>query len=173
MYKNQRFVDTLSVICTKKAIICAYGLLLSLSCTAATFHGIVTKVQDGDTLTLTSGKTIHKVRLESIDAPELKQFYGYASRNSLSQLTLNKKATTVCSTKDIYKRDVCTVFVAKVDINSLQVERGMAWAYLHYAPKGTPLKGIQDKARESKLGLWSEADPEAPWAFRRAVKEAP
>ena len=37
MYKNQRFVDTLPSICTKKAIICAYGLLLSLSCTAVLF----------------------------------------------------------------------------------------------------------------------------------------
>ena len=171
MYKNQRFVDTLSSVCTKKLIICTYGLLLSLSCSAATLTGIVTGVHDGDTMTLTSGKTVHKVRLESIDAPELKQFYGYSSRNSLSQLTLNKKVTAACPTKDMYKRDICTVFVAKVDINSLQVERGMAWAYLHYAPKGTPLKGIQDKARESKLGLWSEAEPEAPWAFRRALKE--
>ena len=147
-------------------------LLVSLACSATTLHGLVTEVHDGDSLTLVRGKVTHKIRLESIDAPELKQFYGYESRNSLRLMALNKKATAVCSTKDMYERDVCTVFVDKTDINSLQVEHGMAWAYLHYAPKGTPLKDIQDQARIAKLGLWSEAEPEAPWDFRRIVKEA-
>ena len=96
-----------------------YGLVLSLSCSAATLTGTVTNVHDGDTLTLTAGKTVHKIRLAAIDAPELKQFYGYSSRNSLSQLTLHRKAAADCASIDRYKRQVCTVFVDKVDVNAL------------------------------------------------------
>jgi endonuclease YncB( thermonuclease family) len=165
MNKKSRFLYMSLVSCT---------VFMSFQCAAAKITGTVTAVTDGDTLKLTDAKkVVHKIRLASIDAPEIKQFYGYSSKNSLSQLTLNKKVSAQCTTVDMYKRQICTVFAGKVDVNSLQVERGMAWAYLQYAPRGTPLKGIQDKARESQIGLWSELSPEPPWDFRRNVKDAP
>jgi len=165
MNKKSRFLYMSLLSCT---------VFISFQCTAASLTGTVTEVHDGDTLKLTDAKkAVHKIRLASIDAPELKQFYGYSSKNSLAQLTLNKKVSAQCTTVDMYKRQICTVFAGKVDVNSLQVKRGMAWAYLRYAPKDTPLKDIQDQARLAKLGLWSEAEPEAPWDFRRNVKDAP
>ncbi|OYW11352.1 MAG: hypothetical protein B7Z55_19425, partial [Planctomycetales bacterium 12-60-4] len=47
--------------------------------------GKVVGVHDGDTITLlTAEKEQVKVRLEGIDAPELKQAFGNASKQSLS-----------------------------------------------------------------------------------------
>jgi endonuclease YncB( thermonuclease family) len=44
--------------------------LLSLSATAAEISGVVTEVQDGDSLTLASLRYTYRIRLVDIDAPE-------------------------------------------------------------------------------------------------------
>lgn len=135
------------------------------------FQGIVTDVHDGDTVRLSSGKEVHKIRLAYIDAPELDQLYGYASKSSLAQLTRDKRVDATCHTKDRYGRLICTLLVGSEDINAMQVKRGMAWAYLRYAPKGTPLKALQAEAMQDKRGLWNDPSPEAPWDYRRTSKE--
>ncbi len=147
-------------------------LALSLSCTAETLQGFVTDVHDGDTVKLISNKEVFKIRLAYIDAPELDQLYGHDSRTSLVQLTRDKLVEAQCIGSDRYGRRICTLMVGSEDINAMQVKRGMAWAYLRYAPKGTTLKGIQAEAMERKRGLWGDPHPETPWDFRRTMKEA-
>jgi micrococcal nuclease len=146
-------------------------MALSVGCAAETLSGIVVDVHDGDTIKLKSGKDVTKIRLAYIDAPELDQLYGYASKTSLMQLTRDKRVDATCHSKDRYGRHLCTLLVGSEDINAMQVKRGMAWAYLHYAPKGTPLKALQSEAMEGKRGLWAEPNPEAPWEYRRTSKE--
>jgi endonuclease YncB( thermonuclease family) len=134
-------------------------------------QGFVSDVHDGDTVKFTQGKETYKIRLAHIDAPELDQLYGYASRTSLIQLTLFKRVEARCTNKDRYGRHLCTLLVDGIDVNAEQVNRGMAWAYLRYAPKGTPLNGIQAEAMERKRGLWSDPHPEAPWDYRRNARD--
>ena len=50
--------------------------LLTLPALSAELSGLVTEVQDGDTLTLVSWQHTYKIRLADIDAPEWKQAYG-------------------------------------------------------------------------------------------------
>ena len=135
------------------------------------FQGFVTEVHDGDTLKFNSNKEVFKIRLAHIDAPELDQLYGYASKTSLMQLTRDKRVDATCHSKDRYGRHLCTLLVGSEDINAMQVRRGMAWAYLQYAPKGTPLKAVQAEATAGKRGLWSDPHPEAPWDYRRSRKD--
>jgi endonuclease YncB( thermonuclease family) len=61
------------------------GLLLSLIATMAwCFDGKVVGVHDGDTITvLKDGNTQVKVRLNQIDAPEIGQPFGQASKKAL------------------------------------------------------------------------------------------
>jgi endonuclease YncB( thermonuclease family) len=146
-------------------------LALSFGCAAETLQGFVSDVHDGDTVKFTSGKEVHKIRLAYIDAPELDQLYGHDSKTSLMQLTRDKRVEATCHSKDRYGRRLCTLLVGSEDINAMQVRRGMAWAYLRYAPKGTTLKGIQAEAMERKRGLWSDPHPEAPWDYRRSRKD--
>ena len=135
------------------------------------FNGFVTEVHDGDTLKFNSNKEVFKIRLAYIDAPELDQLYGYASKTSLEQLTRDKRVEATCNGKDRYGRFLCTLQVGTEDINAVQVKRGMAWEYAHYAPKGSPLKALQNEAMAAKRGLWAEPNPEAPWNYRHNRKD--
>ena len=146
-------------------------LALSFGCAAETLQGFVVDVHDGDTVKFNSNKEIFKIRLAYIDAPELNQLYGHDSKNSLMQLTRDKRVEAQCIGADRYGRRLCTLMVGTEDINAMQVKRGMAWAYLRYAPKGTTLKGIQAEAMERKRGLWSDPHPEAPWDYRRNARD--
>ena len=56
-----------------------------------------------------------------------------------------------------------------VEVNRAQVERGMAWVYPQYN-KDASLPAVEQRARANKSGLWADAKPLAPWAFRRAEK---
>lgn len=71
---------------------------------------------------------------------------------------------------DRYGRTVAIVTCASVDVNRAQVERGMAWAYPKYN-KDPSLPGVQDQAREGRIGLWRDTEPVAPWEFRHPSKK--
>lgn len=135
------------------------------------FRGAVKEVHDGDTLKMSAGDKVVKIRLAYIDAPELMQRYGHESKRSLEQLTRDKPVDATCTGKDRYGRLLCTLMAGKEDVNAMQVKRGVAWAYLKYAPKGTTLKAIQADAEYSKRGLWADANAIAPWEYRRAQKD--
>jgi micrococcal nuclease len=135
-------------------------------------EGYVVAVRDGDTLTLkTSGKRI-KVRLIEIDAPELKQRFGRASKRSLAELCLHDTATVVSEGKDKYGRTLGHVYcddsdASPLDANAYQVEQGMAWFYTKYS-SNPELKKLESTARHRHVGLWADSDPVPPWDFRRS-----
>jgi micrococcal nuclease len=153
----------------------ALSLALTLSAIAHAeiiqFRGAVKAVHDGDTLRMTSGDTVVKVRLADIDAPELTQRYGHESKRSLEQLTRDKPVDATCTGKDRYGRLLCTLIVGKLDVNAAQIERGMAWVYQRYVPKRTPLKVAEADAARGNRGLWADANAIAPWEYRRAQKD--
>ena len=116
-------------------------LLLPLPAVALadTLQGRVVGVHDGDTLTvLAPGNVQHKVRLEGIDAPELGQPFGQASKQNLSRLAYGKDAQADCPKADRYKRKVCRVTVAGQDVGLAQLEAGLAWWFRRYAGEQTP-----------------------------------
>lgn len=62
-------------------------LVIPALAAAETLNGRVVGITDGDTLTLlASGNLQVRIRLEGIDAPELGQPFGNASKQNLSQL---------------------------------------------------------------------------------------
>ena len=92
---------------------------------AAELSGLVTEVQDGDTLTLVSWQHTYKIRLADIDAPEWKQEYGKDSRASLFHMCGLKLATAETRGEDRYGRTLATVTCAGIDANAEQVRRGL------------------------------------------------
>ena len=61
--------------------------LASTATSAATLHGLVVSVADGDTITiLDDQRQRHKIRLQGIDAPETRQSFGKLSKHNLSTL---------------------------------------------------------------------------------------
>lgn len=135
--------------------------------------GKVIGVYDGDTVTvLDDAKQQHKVRFNGIDAPEAKQDFGSKSQKNLSDLVFGKIVTINCPKVDKYGRNVCTVFLDKLDINLEQIKGGFAWHYKKYESEQTPedrqaYSEAEINARNLKLGLWSQPNPTEPSAWRR------
>ena len=138
--------------------------------------GRIVSVADGDTVTLLDANLRqHRIRLSGIDAPEKRQPFGNRSRLHLGALVFGKQVTAHCPKTDRYKRAVCRIEVDGIDANLAQVEAGMAWHYKAYAREQSPADRrryakAEDRARETRLGLWADRAPVAPWDFRKARK---
>ena len=141
-------------------------------CTAlADFIGRVVKVSDGDTITVLVENKQVRVRLDAIDAPELKQAFGSRSQQSLAEMCAAKSVRVIERGLDRYGRTVGWIICDGVDANSEQVRRGMAWVYERYAPRNSPLYGLQGEAHDTRRGLWADPQPVAPWQWRRKTRE--
>lgn len=140
--------------------------------------GQIVRVADGDTVTLLDdGRTQHRIRLDSIDAPEAShgarepgQPFAEASRKNLAALVAGKRITARCYEADRYKREVCALMLEDgSSANRAQVAAGYAWAYT--ARRGAYLRdgamsGLQHKAKQAGLGLWAQAGAVEPWRWR-------
>ena len=152
-------------------------LLLATSIHAAEYTGKVVGVADGDTITvLDSSKTQHKVRLAGIDAPEKAQAFGNRSKQSLSDMVYLKDVTIESNKIDRYGREVGKVIYNGADVCLEQVKRGMAWWYRDYRYEQSPedrvlYEAAEDAAKAAMVGLWTDKEPLAPWAFRREKRD--
>jgi len=130
----------------------------------------VTGISDGDTIKLLSADRQQvKCRLHGIDAPESKQAYGQVSKTSLSDMVFGKTVTVEVLDQDRYGRSVCRIILNGVDVNKVQLQRGLAWHYGRYS-KDVSYAQAERAAREQRLGLWADSQPTAPWSFRRGEK---
>ena len=142
-------------------------LILTSNITAEEIIGIP-KIVDGDTVHINE----YKIRLEGIDAPEIRQkckkeklkissiigftFYKDYSCGRVSKEKLITKINTseikcISSSKDRYKRYIATCFKGKTNLNQWMVRNGFAIAYRRYSKKYVPDEVF---AKENKLGLW-------------------
>ena len=124
------------------------------------------KVVDGDTIHIKS----YKIRLEGIDAPEMKQkckkpylqmmFFtfqkeyncGQVSKKKLLKKIGNKPVKCILLGKDRYKRYLAKCFKGTINLNRWMVRNGYAIAYRKYSKLYAPDENF---AKEEKLGLWS------------------
>jgi endonuclease YncB( thermonuclease family) len=131
-------------------------------------EGTVSKVHDGDTITVNGAS----VRLDSIDAPELAQTYGAQAQASLSRLLLGQMVRVAYTKLDQYDRIVGSVFTDSCRYANLeQVAIGSAWFYRAYqcevsAATRLELDRAESSAKAARLGLWAEDSPIAPWVYR-------
>ena len=144
--------------------------------TSRKVEGKVTRVADGDTLTLVTREgTKLKVRLYGIDAPEVRhemlpgQPYGKEAKAALTALVLGRRVTVEIVEIDTHRRMVGIVRMSGADINLAMVRSGHAWAYRRYlsAPYASEYIAAEKEARNRGLGLWKQANPDPPWEFKR------
>lgn len=133
---------------------------------ATPYQATVVAVHDGDTITVRSDITT-KIRLFGIDAPELKQPHGQASKQALSGLVFGKTVTVTPANKDRYGRTVAQIKADGVDVNNRMVEMGAAWWYTDYAKNDTIKQQLQSDAQGKRIGLWADKNPMPPWDFRK------
>jgi micrococcal nuclease len=133
---------------------------------AEEFSARVIVVIDGDTVLILRGNKQIKVRLAGIDAPEKAQAFGENSKQSLTELVLNKQVRVDSQAMDSYGRMVAQIKVDELNVNYEQVQRGMAWAYSRFN-RSKALHVLQAGAMETKRGLWAQTDPIPPKEWRR------
>jgi endonuclease YncB( thermonuclease family) len=144
--------------------------LLARTGGASNFDALVVQVIDGDSLIVLVDRQKVRVRLQEIDAPELKQPFGTRSQQSLDALCRNKVARVIWTEKDRNGRTLGRVWCAGIDANAEQVRRGMAWVFDRYV-KDRSLYNLQESARAQRLGLWSEPTAMPPWQWRQSRGE--
>jgi endonuclease YncB( thermonuclease family) len=152
---------------------------------------LVVGISDGDTLTARCeaqqdrpAATV-KVRLAGIDAPERSQAYGQRARKRLSEVAFGKSVALIGNKKDRYGRLVAKVMVAAecakppcpqtVDAGRQLVIEGLAWWYRAYIREQAPddrasYGAAEERARDSRLGLWADASPVPPWEWRKGAR---
>ena len=142
-------------------------LILISNALADDIYGIP-KIIDGDTVYIDK----YKIRLEGIDAPEIKQqcqkeslkissiigftFYknyycGKFSKEKLIAKINGSKINCTLSSKDRYERYIATCFKDEINLNQWLVRNGYAIAYRRYSKKYV---SDEDFAKKNKLGLW-------------------
>ncbi|RJX32326.1 MAG: nuclease [Oxalobacter sp.] len=153
------------------------ALLLCLPARAAELPGKVIGVTDGDTVKiLIAGHKQERIRLAGIDAPERRQPYGQKSRQHLSNMIFGRQVVVVWKKRDRYKRIIGKIVLdEKTDVGLEQIKAGLAWHYKAYQKdqSGDDRQTYADaelRARDKRAGLWSDANPVAPWAWRRNGK---
>lgn len=130
----------------------------------------IIKIYDGDTITaLTSQKEKIKICLYGIDAPELKQPFGKASKRHLIDLISNKSLNINEKGKDKYGRTLAVLYNGDQDINAQMVIDGYAWAYDKFSKDYV---AFQQNAQLLKKGLWIDKDIVRPSDFRKLKKSS-
>lgn len=157
--------------CRANAIaIALMGLTLLLAQPAyADFTGKVVKVADGDTITVLHDSEQIKIRLAGIDAPEKAQPFGNVSRQSISEIVFGKEVRVIEQGRDRYGRTIGRVYQGDIDVSAEQIKQGMAWVYRKYT-KEAALYQLEDEAKQHRLGLWADAEPTPPWAWRKRAQ---
>lgn len=141
-------------------------LLLSYSASAQV-RGKVVGVHDGDTFTILLNNKQERVRLRSIDCPELGQSYGRNAKQFTSDAAFGKTVLLADTSRDRYGRMLATVVLPTGDtLNTLLVAAGLAWQYVQY-DNSRHLHDIEQQARSSGMGLWSQNNVIAPWIWRK------
>jgi len=130
--------------------------------------GRVVRVVDGDSLQVRVAGNEFPIRLHGIDTPEHDQPHGSDATRALARKL--ERRTVIINIVDIdsYGRLVGTVYYQGENINLTMVAEGHGWWYQQYAGSEQHLEDAEQAAREEGLGLWSYAEPVAPWDWRRA-----
>ncbi len=132
------------------------------------FAGKVSYVTDGDTLWVQpdKGGRPRKLRIEGIDAPEICQTGGQASRTLLSQRVLRRHVAVLVRRHDTYGRGLAQIRLNGHDLGAQMVREGQAWSYRWHRNLG-PYAVEEAVARQSHRGLFAAGEPELPRDFRK------
>lgn len=152
--------------------------LLAWPSTSSAWEGIVLHVYDGDTLTVGPAGAVDVpvcIRLYGIDAPEMNQDGGKASRDALQKMLPKGSAVHVIPLDvDRYGRVVGLIIRDGMTANARMVEMGHAWVYKQYCRARFCRRWLKTAktARAEGRGLWADENPIQPRVWRKAQKKS-
>ena len=140
----------------------------SLAESARVYEARVTRVFDGDTVWVQplAGGRARKLRLDGLDAPEICQAGGEASRDVLAQRVLRQRVTVSERRRDDYGRGLARLTHGDEDVGGWLVSMGHAWSY-RWRNSAGPYQPQEASALAARRGLFADAQAELPRAFRQ------
>jgi len=87
-------------------------------------------------------------------------------------MVMGKTVTAIADPDDVY--DKYGRFLGNIimedgrSLNEELVAAGLAWHYKYYSDD-EELAELEEKAREAKLGLWTDENPIPPWEWRKML----
>lgn len=155
-------------------------VLLTWPVWAYAFEARVTRITDGDTITVID-KVKHKtkIRLYGIDAPEMDQRFGLEAKTFMTAMAYARTVEIEQVATGPYGRCVAIVKFANgwnaadtPSLNELLLMAGYAWVDPRYCKQDicAQWRSIERQARDLKNGLWTQDDPQPPWEWRKNSK---
>lgn len=106
--------------------------------------------------------TPEKIRLNGIDCPERGQAFGNRAKQFTGDMVFGKTVTIKEYDNDKYGRTIGDVLLSDgTNLNKELLRQGFAWWYRQYS-NDKELEQLEQEARLSKKGLWSDPKPVAP-----------
>jgi endonuclease YncB( thermonuclease family) len=149
------------MVSQKKIAALIVGAFLIGGAPTAHANGSVSRVIDGDTITLSNGE---RIRLIQIDSPEMgtKECFGFEAKMHLTKILSQSDKLSFSSDPkldqvDRYGRSLRYVFVGSTNVNLKMVEIGAAAPYFYRGEKGvyaSQLIKAAQSAQKRKMGLW-------------------
>ena len=150
--------------CLIKALLLSVALLMGCSPAFASkgerpnWSGVVSYVVDGDTVRVRpphGGKPV-SIRIEGIDAPEICQTGGAASRDALKLRVLGKRVAVHGRVRDQYGRLLARIALNGEDQGRWMVSQGQAWSYRSGRSAG-PYAAEQRRAKAAGRGVFAKS----------------
>jgi len=118
-----------------------------------------------------------RIRLDSIDCPEVCQHWGDISKYGLIKLIGGRKVRLERHGQDCHERTLATIYVQHgyesewMNVNERMVTLGHAWVmrrFYDHLPKDRQdkLNRLERWARSKKVGLWQTPNPMPLWKWR-------
>jgi micrococcal nuclease len=148
--------------------LCLLPMWAQAAPSSSAWHGVVTKVSDGDTVWLQpEGDAVAlKLRVQGIDAPESCQPGGAQATAALAAKVLNQRVEVQARERDGYGRWLGTLRLQGQDVGAWMVQHGHAWSY-RYRHNAGPYVEEEAQARSQALGLFAQPNPQEPRWFRK------
>ena len=134
----------------------------------------IIRCHDGDTCTTDKGE---KIRLACIDAPELKQPFGKASRDHLKEIIKDRAAKIDRINTDRFGRTIAILYINNGGkwqaVQSLQSKAGTVWAFDRFkrnCPIWNSINREFQIAQSKKIGLFADGQAIEPWKWRQNEK---
>ena len=134
----------------------------------------IIRCHDGDTCTTDKGE---KIRSACVDAPELKQPFGKASRDHLREIIKDRPVKIDRINTDRFGRTIAILYISNRGkwqaVQSLQAHAGTVWAFDRFK-RNCPIWHSIDRefkiAQSKKIGLFADRQAVEPWIWRQNEK---
>ncbi len=137
-------------------------------CVVALLLGMCVQVHDGDTISVLVNNKLTRIRVASIDSPELGQAFGEEAKAFMKSLCYRRQVMLAPLEIDHYGRLVARVYLPDGrNAGREMVANGYAWYFGRYHADEN-FKNLELKARSGRLGLWIAPKPMPPWLWRQS-----